>query len=289
MVIGASLGIALAPKDGATADAIVRNADLALYAAKDRGRGRHHFYAADLHSDAQERRQLEQDLRDALAQGGLDLHYQPFVDTVTERIIGFEALLRWKHPQRGWLAPAKFIPVAEASGLIAQIGEWALRTACRDLASWPKSIRVAVNVSPLQFVNPGLPAVITQALAGAQVEPERLELEITESVFLNDVDGLDTTFAALKRIGVRLALDDFGTGYSALGYLKKAPFEKIEIDRTFVRGATIPGTCCDRAGLGLLCLDRSASCLTCKKRSCCCRTMKRPASAGFGQVMLKGA
>lgn len=242
MVIGASLGIALAPKDGATADAIVRNADLALYAAKDRGRGRHHFYAADLHSDAQERRQLEQDLRDALAQGGLDLHYQPFVDTVTERIIGFEAFLRWKHPQRGWLAPAKFIPVAEASGLIAQIGEWALRTACRDLASWPKSIRVAVNVSPLQFVNPGLPAVITQALAGAQVEPERLELEITESVFLNDVDGLDTTFATLKRIGVRLALDDFGTGYSALGYLKKAPFDKIKIDRTFVRGATIPGS-----------------------------------------------
>lgn len=242
MVIGASIGIAVAPKDGETSDAIIRNADLALYAAKDRGRGCHHFYAADLHSEAEERRQLEQDLRDTLARGGFDLHYQPFVDTVTERIIGFEALLRWNHPMRGWLAPAKFIPVAEASGLIAQIGEWVLRTACRDLASWPKSIRVAVNVSPLQFAYPGLPAIITQALAGAQVAPDRLELEITESVFLNDVADLDATFAALKRIGVRLALDDFGTGYSALGYLKKAPFDKIKIDRTFVRGAAVPGS-----------------------------------------------
>lgn len=240
LVIGASIGIAIAPDDGVTSEAIIRNADLALYAAKDRGRGCHHFYAADLHSDAEERRQLEQDLRDALTHGGFDLYYQPIVHTVTERITGFEALLRWHHPLRGWLPPSKFIPVAEDTGLIAQIGEWALRTACHDLASWPESIRVAVNVSPLQFANPVLPSIVTQALASAQVDPSRLELEITESVFLNDIEGLDATFAALKRIGVRLALDDFGTGYSALGYLKKAPFDKIKIDRSFVRGATVP-------------------------------------------------
>lgn len=239
-VIGASVGIALAPDDGVTSEAIIRNADLALYAAKDGGRACHHFYAPDLHSDAEERRQLEQDLRDALIHGGFDLHYQPIVHTVTERISGFEALLRWHHPSRGWMPPSKFIPVAEDSGLIAQIGEWALRTACRDLASWPHDIRVAVNVSPLQFANPALATIVTQALANAQVDPARLELEITESVFLNDIEGLDATFAALKRIGVRLALDDFGTGYSALGYLKKAPFDKIKIDRSFVRGATMP-------------------------------------------------
>ena len=242
VVIGASVGIAMSPDDGVTAEAVIRNADLALYAAKDGGRGRHHFYAADLHSDAEERRQLEQDLRDALQTGGLELYYQPVVHTVTERITGFEALLRWNHPVKGWLSPAKFIPVAEDSGLIAQIGEWALRTACADLAHWPESVRVAVNVSPLQFGNPALPAIITNALAAAQVDPSRLELEITESVFLSHDEGVDAMFAALKRVGVRLALDDFGTGYSALGYLKKAPFDKIKIDQSFVRGATIAGS-----------------------------------------------
>ena len=242
VMIGASVGIAMSPDDGVTSEAIIRNADLALYAAKDGGRGRHHFYAADLHSDAEERRQLEQDLRDALAQGGLELYYQPVVHTSTERITGFEALLRWTHPERGPMSPNKFIPIAEDSGLITQIGEWALRTACRDLASWPESVRVAVNVSPLQFANPALPAVITNALAAAQIDPSRLELEITESVFLSDDDGVDAMFSALKRVGVRLALDDFGTGYSSLGYLKKAPFDKIKIDQSFVRGATITGS-----------------------------------------------
>ncbi len=242
VVIGASMGVALSPDDGLSSEDLIRNADLALYAAKDGGRGRHHFYAADLHSDAEERRQLEQDLRDALAQGGLELHYQPVIHTATERITGFEALLRWNHPTRGPLSPAKFIPIAEDSGLIAPIGEWALRTACMDLAQWPASVRVAVNVSPLQFSNPALPSIITNALAAAQVDPGRLELEITESVFLADDDGSDAMFAALKRVGVRLALDDFGTGYSALGYLKKAPFDKIKIDQSFVRGATITGS-----------------------------------------------
>jgi len=240
VVIGASIGIALSPDDGVTSEAIIRNADLALYAAKDRGRGVYHFYAADLHSDAEERRQLETDLRDALVHGGLRLTYQPVVQTATEQITGFEALLRWNHPTRGNLSPGLFIPIAEEAGLIAQIGEWALRTACMDLARWPESVRVAVNVSPLQFANPALPGIVTHALASAQVAPARLELEITESVFLNDSEMTEAMFAALKGIGVRLALDDFGTGYSSLGYLKKAPFDKIKIDQGFVRGATEP-------------------------------------------------
>ena len=242
IMIGASLGIALSPNDGVTSEALIRNADLALYAAKDGGRGRHHFYAADLHTDAEERRELEQELRDAISQGGLELHYQPVVHTTTEKITGFEALLRWNHPVRGAISPVKFIPIAEDTGLIAQLGEWALRTACHDLALWPENIRVAVNVSPLQFSNPALPAIITSALASAQIEPSRLELEITESVFLNDDAGTDAMFSALKAIGVRLSLDDFGTGYSSLGYLKKAPFDKIKIDQSFVRGATMPGS-----------------------------------------------
>ena len=242
VMIGASIGVALSPADGVTSEALIRNADLALYAAKDGGRGRHHFYAPDLHSDAEERRQLEQDLRDAISQGGFEVYYQPVVHTSTERITGFEALLRWTHPTLGPLSPAKFIPIAEDSGLITQIGEWVLRQACHHLAQLPETVRVAVNVSPLQFANPALPAVITHALAAAQVNPSRLELEITESVFLNDDEGTDAMFAALKRVGVRLSLDDFGTGYSSLGYLKKAPFDKIKIDQSFVRGATIAGS-----------------------------------------------
>ncbi|WDF71897.1 EAL domain-containing protein [Novosphingobium sp. KACC 22771] len=242
VVIGASVGIAMAPDDGVTSEAIIRNADLALYAAKDRGRGVYHFYDEELHSDAEERRQLEHDLRDALAHGGLELYYQPSVALSQQKISGFEALLRWNHPTLGRLSPAKFVEVAEDTGLITQIGEWALRTACHDLARWPEHVRVAVNVSPLQFANPALPTIITHALASAGVDPARLELEITESVFLNDSANTDAMFTALKRIGVRLALDDFGTGYSSLGYLKKAPFDKIKIDQSFVRGATMPGS-----------------------------------------------
>ena len=242
VMIGASVGISLAPDDGATSEEIIRNADLALYAAKDRGRGRYHFYADDLHAQAEERRHLEQDLRDAIVSGGLEMFYQPVVDTATEQISGFEALMRWTHPRKGPMSPSKFIEIAEEAGLIGQMGEWALRTACHDLARWPENVRVAVNVSPLQFANPQLPAIVTSALAEAGVAPSRLELEITESVFLNDDEGTDAMFAALKGVGVRLALDDFGTGYSSLGYLKKAPFDKIKIDQSFVRGATQPGS-----------------------------------------------
>ena len=242
VTIGASLGISVCPDNGKTSEELIRNADLALYAAKDGGRGRYHFYADDLHSAAEERRQLEQDLRDALTNGELTLYYQPQVSTISETISGFEALLRWNHPVHGDLSPAKFVPIAEDSGFVTQIGEWAIRAACDQLALWPESVRVAVNVSPLQFANPSLPAIITGALAAAQIDPARLELEITESVFLNDDNSTDAMFSALKAIGVRLALDDFGTGYSSLGYLKKAPFDKIKIDQSFVRGATIPGS-----------------------------------------------
>jgi diguanylate cyclase (GGDEF)-like protein/PAS domain S-box-containing protein len=242
VVIGVSVGIAVAPDDGTTSEALIRNVDLALYAAKDQGRGRFHFFAHDLHAEAEERARIERDLRDAIAHGQLELYYQPVVSTATEKITGFEALLRWQHPQKGWIPPAKFVAAAEDSGLIVQIGEWALRTACHALARWPEDVRVAVNVSPLQFANPRLPAIITSAIAQAGIHPARLELEITESVFLNDDEGTDAMFAALKRIGVRLALDDFGTGYSSLGYLKKAPFDKIKIDQSFVRGATQPGS-----------------------------------------------
>ncbi len=242
VVIGASLGIARSPANGVTSEALVRNSDLALYAAKDRGRGRYYFYSNDLHSAAEERSQLESDLRDAISQGGLELFYQPVVLTATEQIAGFEALLRWNHPKQGWISPAKFVPIAEDAGLIGAIGEWALRTACHDLAKWPENVRCAVNVSALQFANPQLPAIVTSALAQSNIHPSRLELEITESVFLNDDEGTDAMFAALKGVGVRLALDDFGTGYSSLGFLKKAPFDKIKIDQSFVRGATEPGS-----------------------------------------------
>ncbi|MET0250016.1 MAG: EAL domain-containing protein, partial [Sphingobium sp.] len=241
VVIGVSIGISSCPQDGKTADALIRNADLALYAAKGDGRGVHRFYSSEMHADAEDRRRLEEDLREALAGNRLHLVYQPVVSSKTERITGYEALLRWNHPVRGPISPAVFIPIAEDTGLIGPIGDWVLRTACHDAAQWEDGIRVAVNVSPIQFANPALPATVMSALASAQLSAERLELEITESVFLNDDDGTDQMFARLKGVGVRLALDDFGTGYSSLGYLKKAPFDKIKIDQSFVRGAAIKG------------------------------------------------
>ncbi len=239
VVIGASIGISACPQDGVTADALIRNADLALYAAKGDGRGVHRFYSSEMHANAEDRRQLEEDLRHALASDALYLVYQPVVSSKTERITGYEALLRWNHPVRGAISPAVFVPIAEESGLIGPLGEWVLRTACRDATQWIDDIRVAVNVSPIQFANPGLPSLVMSALAASQLAPERLELEITESVFLNEDDGTDATFARLKALGVRLALDDFGTGYSSLGYLKKSPFDKIKIDQSFVRGAVL--------------------------------------------------
>lgn len=242
VVIGASVGISLCPDDGTTSDELIRNADLALYAAKGDGRGVHRFYSPEMHADAEDRRKLEDDLRAALAEGALHLVYQPVVSAKSEKIIGFEALLRWDHPTRGAISPAIFVPIAEDSGLIGPLGEWVMRTACFAAAKWPAGTRVAVNVSPIQFSNPALPGIIMNALAASGLAPERLELEITESAFLNEGEATDQMFAQLKAIGVRLALDDFGTGYSSLGYLKKAPFDKIKIDQSFVRGASIRGS-----------------------------------------------
>jgi diguanylate cyclase (GGDEF)-like protein len=240
--IGASVGIAIAPAEGCCADALIRNADLALYSAKAAGRGTFCFFAPEMHSEAQDRQILENDLRKAIGRGELQLVYQPVVNAQTEALSGFEALVRWHHASRGVISPSLFIPLAEESGLIPQIGEWVLRTACTEASKWPEHIRIAVNLSPIQFVDPNLPAIVMSALANSQIQPRQLELEITEGVFLVESESTDDMFAKLKQLGVRLALDDFGTGYSSLGYLKKAPFDKIKIDQSFVRGAAKQGS-----------------------------------------------
>ncbi|MBO9670008.1 MAG: EAL domain-containing protein [Sphingobium sp.] len=242
VVIGVSIGIALAPADGESTETLIRNADLALYTAKGDGRGQFRFFMPAMHAEAEDRRLLEGELRRAILTGGLHLEYQPVVCVGSERITGFETLIRWHHPVRGSISPAVFIPIAEEAGLIGAIGEWVLRTACNDATKWPKGTRVAVNVSPIQFANPALPSIVISALANSGLPPAQLELEITESVFLSDQDNTDSMFAHLKNLGIRLALDDFGTGYSALGYLKTAPFDKIKIDQSFVRGAAIKGS-----------------------------------------------
>jgi EAL domain-containing protein (putative c-di-GMP-specific phosphodiesterase class I) len=216
---------------------MVRNADLALYAAKGAGRGKHCFYQPSMHSDAAERQLLENDLRQAVERNELSVAYQPIVHAAGEEISGFEALVRWQHPTRGPISPTLFVPLAEETGLIGKIGEWVLRNALEEAAKWPDHVRISVNLSPLQFNDPGVAKMIGGHLKATGVRAERLELEITEGVFLAEGDSTDETFARLKALGVRLALDDFGTGYSSLGYLKKAPFDKIKIDQSFVRGA----------------------------------------------------
>jgi diguanylate cyclase (GGDEF)-like protein len=237
VTIGASVGVAIGDPGRTCADALVRNADLALYAAKAAGRGKHCFYQPSMHSEAAERQLLENDLRQAIERGELSVAYQPVVRTAGEEISGFEALVRWTHPTRGAISPSHFIPIAEEAGLIGKIGEWVLKTALEEAAKWPDPVRVAVNLSPLQFNDPKIVQTIADHLAETGVRAERLELEITEGVFLAEGDSTDETFTKLKELGVRLALDDFGTGYSSLGYLKKAPFDKIKIDQSFVRGA----------------------------------------------------
>jgi diguanylate cyclase (GGDEF)-like protein/PAS domain S-box-containing protein len=235
--VGSSIGIAVSAGAGVSASALVRNADLALYAAKDAGRGVYRFYADAMHNQASERKAIEDALRDALAKDELKLVYQPIVDVASERISGFEALIRWQRGSGDAISPAKFIPIAEESNLIIPIGEWIIRSACAAIAELGPGYRVAVNVSPRQFGNDKLPTTIMSAVSAAGIRPEQLELEITEGVFLDESPENLEMFQRLKRTGVRLALDDFGTGYSALGYLKKAPFDKIKIDQSFVRGA----------------------------------------------------
>jgi len=237
VVIGASVGIAIGDPGRACTDSLVRNADLALYAAKAAGRGKHCFFEPSMHSEAAERQLLENDLRQAIGQGELWVAYQPIVRAAGEEICGFEALVRWQHPVRGPIPPDKFIPLAEECGLVPRIGAFVLETALEEAAHWPDHVRVAVNLSPIQFNDPAIVDLIAEALNRSGVRPDRLELEITEGVFLAEGETTDETFARLKKLGVRLALDDFGTGYSSLGYLKTAPFDKIKIDQSFVRGA----------------------------------------------------
>lgn len=232
--IGTSIGIALFPADGASAETLVKNADLALYRAKQDGRGGYRFFEPSLDEAARRRRQIETDLRIAIRSGQLQLHFQPIVAAGDARIKGFEALLRWPHSERGFIPPVEFVPVAEETGLIVAIGEWVLHEACRVASRWPEDIRVAVNVSPIQFRAPGFRNVVLQALARSGLSPNRLEIEITESVFLDGQDHVQQMLHMLRAMGVRVALDDFGTGYSSLSYLRSFPFDKIKIDRSFV-------------------------------------------------------
>ena len=237
VIIGASLGVAIGDPGRCTADSLIRDADLALYAAKGAGRGKHCFFEQSMHSEASDRQVLENDLRQAIDKDELWVAYQPIVRAAGEDVCGFEALVRWNHPLRGRISPDKFIPLAEECGLIPRIGKWVLDTALEEAANWPDHVRIAVNLSPIQFNDPNIVETVSTALNRTGVRAARLELEITEGVFLAEGATTDETFAKLKDLGVRLALDDFGTGYSSLGYLKKAPFDKIKIDQSFVRGA----------------------------------------------------
>lgn len=237
LFIGASIGSATGPQDGADAEMLMRAADLAMYRAKEAGRGKHLRYASSMHADAEERRQLEIALRDALAKDELHLMFQPIVNTRSADVCGFEALVRWTHPELGAVSPAKFIPVAEDARLIAPIGNWVLRTACREAANWPVDVRISVNVSPEQLYEPDFLDMVVQSLAYSGLPANRLELEVTESVFLREGTGVSELLDQLMKLGVRLSLDDFGTGYSSLGYLSRTRFSTIKIDRSFVTGA----------------------------------------------------
>jgi diguanylate cyclase (GGDEF)-like protein len=233
--IGTSVGIAVAPADGANPDQLLSNADMALYLAKGDGGGTHRFFEAEMDKRLQARRSLELDMRSAIANGEFELYYQPIVHLETKRITGFEALLRWNHPLHGLVSPLNFISLAEETGLILPLGEWVLRTACRQAANWPEPIDVSINLSPAQFKSRNLVQIVLSALAASGLSPKRAVLEITESVFLQNEAGVVATLHQLRELGVRIAMDDFGTGYSSLSYLRSFPFDRIKIDRSFVR------------------------------------------------------
>jgi diguanylate cyclase (GGDEF)-like protein len=234
IVIGVSIGISLSPQDGNNPDELLKNADLALYRAKADGRGTYRFFETGMDARAQARRLLEMDLRAALQRDEFQPYYQPIRDVASDRVVAFEALMRWNHPQRGLISPINFIPLAEETGLIVQLGEFVLRSACADAATWPDDVDVAVNLSPVQFKSPNLIAIVTEALKASGLAAHRLELEITESVLLQNSEATLTTLHELRGMGVRISLDDFGTGYSSLSYLRSFPFDKIKIDRSFV-------------------------------------------------------
>jgi diguanylate cyclase (GGDEF)-like protein len=234
VVIGTSIGIALAPADGNEPDQLLRNADMALYRAKAEGRGAYHFFQSDMDAQMQERRRLELDLRKALLAEQFELHYQPLVDVGSGEVSGFEALIRWNHPERGLVSPDQFIPVAEEIGLIVPLGDWVLKQACQEAASWPGKLTIAVNLSAVQFRNPTLALSVISALGQSGLSPSRLELEITETVLLQDDRAVLDALHQFRDLGVRICMDDFGTGYSSLSYLRSFPFDKIKIDRSFI-------------------------------------------------------
>ncbi len=235
VAVGVSIGIAMAPGDGRTADNLIKNADMAMYRAKEAGRGCYHFFEPDMDAKMQERRALELDLRKAIEGHELELYYQPLVRLETNEISGFEALVRWQHPTRGLVSPMEFIPLAEEIGLITTIGNWVLNRACSDAMTWPSDLKVAVNLSPMQFKNNALVLQVVGALGASGLPGSRLELEITETVLLHDTDATVGMLNELRSLGVRISMDDFGTGYSSLGYLRKFPFDKIKIDRSFIQ------------------------------------------------------
>jgi diguanylate cyclase (GGDEF)-like protein len=235
IIVGASLGIAVATDIDADAEQLLKSADLAMNRAKADGRGRFCFFEPDMDARAQARRLLELDLRGALVQGGFELHYQPLFNLKANAVTGFEALMRWSTPERGRVSPGDFIPVAEETGLIVPIGEWALRQACAEAATWPGDIRVAVNLSPNQFKSGGLVAAVVSALSHSGLPASRLELEITESVVLEKTDDNLSVLNQLRELGVRISMDDFGTGYSSLSYLRSFRFDKLKIDQSFIR------------------------------------------------------
>jgi diguanylate cyclase (GGDEF)-like protein len=237
----ASIGIALSPADGLDLDELLRNADLALYGAKGDGRRTYRFFEAGMDQRARARRNLELDLRQAIVDGDLEVHFQPIVDIESGQINTCEALLRWQHPERGMIPSTEFIPIAEETGLINQLGQWVLSTACAEAVNWPDHVRVAVNVSPVQFGSKTLSLNVAATLASSGLAASRLELEITEAVLIRDDDAALEVLHQLRKVGVRVALDDFGTGYSSLSYLQRFPFDKIKIDRSFIKDLAGPG------------------------------------------------
>ncbi|MFM6854419.1 MAG: putative bifunctional diguanylate cyclase/phosphodiesterase, partial [Sphingopyxis sp.] len=234
VISAASIGIAMAPTDGSTAETLMKNVDLALYSAKADGRNRFAFFAPEMDDAAQARRRVETDLRTAISRDELALHYQPLINVESGETVGYEALLRWYHPQRGLVMPNDFVPVAEETGLIVQLGEWVIRNAIAEAAGWPDHLGVSINISPLQMKSGSLISTIVNAIARAQIAPERVEVEITETVLMHETEVNLATLHRLREIGVRIALDDFGTGYSSLNYLRSFPFDKIKIDRCFI-------------------------------------------------------
>ncbi len=235
-VVGASIGIAISPGDATTSDELLKCADMALYGAKRDGRGTCRFFEPQMNARVKARRLLEVDLRAAIAEKQFEMFYQPVLSVSSNEVIAFEALIRWRHPERGMVSPGEFIPVAEETGLIIPLGKWILRQVCADALRWPQNIRVAINLSPVQFRSPDLVQTVFSALATTHLEPGRLELEITETALLQDNEAVLEKLHQLKSYGLQISMDDFGTGYSSLSYLRSFPFDKIKIDQTFVRG-----------------------------------------------------